>query len=33
MEEPESFELAVRLMAGHDLAHLKQLEQTITAVS
>ncbi len=30
---PESFELAVQLIAGHDLAHLKQLEQTIAAIT
>ena len=29
---PESFEMAVRLLAGHDLAHLKQLHQTLAAV-
>ena len=29
---PESFELAVRIVAGHDLAHVKQLEQTLAAV-
>jgi hypothetical protein len=29
---PESFELAVRVVAGHDLAHIKQLEQTLAAV-
>lgn len=29
---PESFELSVNLLAGHDLAHLKQLDQTIAAV-
>ena len=29
---PESFELTVNLLAGHDLAHLKQLDQTLAAV-
>lgn len=29
---PESFEMTVNLLAGHDLAHLKQLDQTIAAV-
>jgi hypothetical protein len=29
---PESFEMAVRIVAGHDLAHVKQLEQTLAAV-
>ena len=29
---PESFELSVRIVAGHDLAHVKQLEQTLAAV-
>jgi DinB family protein len=29
---PESFEMAVRIVAGHDLAHLKQLHQTLAAV-
>ena len=29
---PESFELAVRLLAGHDLAHVKQLHQTLAVV-
>ena len=29
---PESFEMAVRLLAGHDLAHVKQLHQTLAAV-
>jgi hypothetical protein len=26
---PESFETSVRIVAGHDLAHVKQLEQTL----
>lgn len=30
---PESFELAVRLLAGHDLAHVEQLHQTIAVVN
>lgn len=30
---PESFELAVRLIAGHDLAHLEQLDRTVATVS
>lgn len=30
---PESFELSVLLIAGHDLAHLKQLEQTVATVT
>lgn len=30
---PESFELTINLLAGHDLAHLKQLDQTIAAVT
>ncbi|MGH2730887.1 MAG: DinB family protein [Actinomycetota bacterium] len=30
---PESFELAVRLIAGHDIAHLRQLDQTLAVVS
>lgn len=30
-EEP--FGMSVRLLAGHDIAHLKQLEQTIAAVT
>jgi hypothetical protein len=30
---PESFELAVQLIAGHDLAHLRQLDQTLSALS
>lgn len=29
---PESFEMVVRVVAGHDLAHLKQLEQTLASV-
>lgn len=29
----ESFDLAVRLLAGHDIAHLKQLDQTVAAVT
>jgi hypothetical protein len=29
---PESFGMAVQLLAGHDIAHLKQLEQTAAAV-
>lgn len=29
---PETFELSLKVVAGHDLAHLKQLEQTIAAV-
>ncbi|MFN2594205.1 MAG: DinB family protein [Actinomycetota bacterium] len=29
---PESFELTINLLAGHDLAHLKQLDQTLAAV-
>lgn len=30
---PESVRLGVRLIAGHDLAHLEQLHQTVRAVS
>lgn len=30
---PESLRLAVQLLAGHDLAHLRQLEQTIEVVT
>ncbi|MDQ4024830.1 MAG: DinB family protein [Actinomycetota bacterium] len=30
---PETFELSLKLVAGHDLAHLQQLEQTIAAVT
>jgi uncharacterized damage-inducible protein DinB len=30
---PETFDLSLKLVAGHDLAHLKQLEQTIAAVA
>jgi hypothetical protein len=30
---PESFRLSVQLIAGHDLAHLKQLDQTRAAVT
>lgn len=29
----ESFDLAVRLLAGHDIAHLRQLEETVAAVT
>jgi hypothetical protein len=29
---PESFEMLLRITAGHNLAHLKQLEQTLAAV-
>jgi hypothetical protein len=29
---PESFAMAVRIVAGHDIAHLKQLHQTLAAV-
>ncbi len=29
---PESFGLAVRLLAGHDLAHVEQLRQTLATV-
>lgn len=29
---PETFETTVRVVAGHDLAHLKQLHQTLAAV-
>jgi DinB superfamily len=29
---PESFGLSVQLIAGHDIAHLLQLEQTVAAV-
>jgi hypothetical protein len=29
----ESFELSVQLLAGHDIAHLRQLEQTVAAVT
>ncbi len=29
---PETFDLSLKLVAGHDLAHLKQLEQTLAAV-
>lgn len=29
----ESFDMAVRLLAGHDIAHLKQLEQTVAVVA
>lgn len=29
----ESFGLAVRLLAGHDIAHLRQLEETVAAVT
>lgn len=30
---PESLQLAVQLLAGHDLAHLRQLDQTVAAVT
>jgi hypothetical protein len=30
---PETFDLSLKVVAGHDLAHLKQLEQTIAAVT
>ena len=30
---PESFALSVQLIAGHDIAHLKQLDQTIARVA
>lgn len=30
---PESFEMVVHLIAGHDIAHVRQLEQTIAAVT
>lgn len=29
---PESFELSVQILAGHDLAHVKQLHQTLAAI-
>lgn len=29
---PETFDLSLKVVAGHDLAHLKQLEQTLAAV-
>jgi hypothetical protein len=29
---PQTFELLLQTAAGHDLAHLKQLEKTLTAV-
>ena len=30
---PETFDLSLKVVAGHDLAHLKQLEQTLATVS
>lgn len=29
---PETFDLSLKVVAGHDLAHLRQLEQTLAAV-
>ncbi|HEX2058206.1 MAG TPA: DinB family protein [Actinomycetota bacterium] len=29
---PETFDVSLKLVAGHDLAHLKQLEKTLAAV-
>lgn len=29
---PETFDVSLKVVAGHDLAHLKQLEQTLAAV-
>lgn len=30
---PETFDLSLKVVAGHDLAHLKQLEQTLAVVN
>lgn len=30
---PETFDLSLKVVAGHDLAHLKQLEKTLAAVT
>jgi hypothetical protein len=30
---PESFDLSIKVVAGHDLAHVKQLEQTLAVVN